>query len=386
MRISWARSVRTRHSRLLGCLLPAAVCLLPLGCNNGGKQLQADLYQRELRLQEDEIYRLEDCLCEYQAIVRDYRSEVADLKKQLAEGTPTESATKPGSITPFESPAAELQFNAPKLPDPEPLLEPTPGSDTLDEAPLFSPAASGGDSPEDLPSPADEAPPFIPGGDASAGPRATETPYPETVVALDEPSGRDRPPVAEESPPAPFAPTAQTLRPLPEPGAQEGVRLTATLAQASEGTPQTLEVSLHTAASAPPFTGAVSLMLIDPRLQGAERYLVRWDFTADEIATASDGSNRMTLPVLLPAELHIDQEIQLWARMVDQQGVKTLTMTPLAEALMNASLVQRAVGEAPETVAETIETAEWQAADAPGRSTRGRRYDSSLRLANFVEE
>lgn len=64
----------------------ALLLSMVVGCNSG-KQLQRDLYQRELRLQEDEIYRLEDYIEQYQGIIREYRCRNAELEQQLSGGT-----------------------------------------------------------------------------------------------------------------------------------------------------------------------------------------------------------------------------------------------------------------------------------------------------------
>ena len=97
-----AISARTAASRLAVCLLPAACCLLLTGCQNSGRQMQTDLYQRELRLQEDEIYRLEDYIDEYQGIIAGYRCEIDDLKRELAESQSNRSVapttTRPNSV------------------------------------------------------------------------------------------------------------------------------------------------------------------------------------------------------------------------------------------------------------------------------------------------
>lgn len=116
-----APSRLTRLAVGLASLLP---CLL-VGCNSG-KQMQWDLYTRDLRLQEDEIYRLEDCIEEYQAIVCSLRKENELLKSS--------SSSANAAIKPKASPKKQTESllddsgwspdrpkKRPTLPDPEPI-------------------------------------------------------------------------------------------------------------------------------------------------------------------------------------------------------------------------------------------------------------------------
>lgn len=72
-RLAWASSAA------LSCA--AFVALLFAGCQSSGQYDQA---ARELRMQEDELYALENYLEEYQRLVCKYRTENAALKRQLA--------------------------------------------------------------------------------------------------------------------------------------------------------------------------------------------------------------------------------------------------------------------------------------------------------------
>lgn len=359
----------------------SVVCVLPLGCRgNGGKQLQSDLYQRELRLQEDEIYRLEDCLCEYQDLVRGYRAEVAVLKRELESPSTSEESTPapPKRLEPLEEqPAADLEFSAPDLPEQpsiaEPPIDDAPAfepSEVLDEAPAFEPSAA--PSVEELP--AGEAPPFLPGG-ASSAPLIEIQPYPNAVaVAAETPAAAsvDTATSIIDVPPAPFAPARTKLRPLPAPGALENVRLSARLERATDQN-TTMVVTIAVAGDMP-FAGRASVMLIDPRVDGPQRYVARWDFTPEEVAIAGSGGD-IELPAVIPEALDLAPEVQLWTRLVDLDGVKTLSTLPLTEALRPQPLIAS-------TVAATTRREDWRAApDADAQ-----RRDTSLRLTSGLDE
>jgi len=71
----------TRRSRARSALALAATLVVVLlsGCQNGNSQ--RDLVARELRMQEDKIYAMEDYINEYQQLLCKYRSENAALKR-----------------------------------------------------------------------------------------------------------------------------------------------------------------------------------------------------------------------------------------------------------------------------------------------------------------
>ncbi|MEM6330934.1 MAG: hypothetical protein AAF790_11880, partial [Planctomycetota bacterium] len=75
-------------------VLAVLACCLLAGCN-AGKQMQSDLYARELRLQEDEIYRLEACLEDAHAVIRELRQGKGQTGPAVL--TPPRRLTGPGS-------------------------------------------------------------------------------------------------------------------------------------------------------------------------------------------------------------------------------------------------------------------------------------------------
>ena len=289
----FAMSVRSNASKSPVLLLLAMCCAAPLGCNNG-KQLHADLYQRELRLQEDEIYRLEDYIEEYQAIIRGYRMEVADLKKQLAEGT---SATTGA------------------LPEPTPVDQAKPIPLEEDEAPRFE---------RPFPAPdADEAPPFKPSSAIQPLILSPEEQESNTLTQLRntpparfvEPFGSKRIPVSREVESGDDQKLSLSLKNGPKEATGEPTLLA--MVRSTEGVD---------------FQGEVSLLLTDPAEPGAggakEKKLARWDFSSQEVSSAMNHEGVIELALMLPLEPEdqppTDKPLRMWVRVVGEEGKKRL--------------------------------------------------------------
>ncbi len=355
------------------CLLPVACCLLLVGCNNG-RQLQADLYQRELRLQEDEIYRLEDNLEEYQAIVRGYRCEVADLKRELAN-TQSDSVSGPVHGPPTIVPVDGPEFS-PSGSEPNQLPSVSEGESEEDDEPFPAPDA-------------EEAPPFMPGANRTAPPsEATATlaqhksPLPKKAILatkkkldeVDPPlpfSPTQAPPIAESTAEPKLSVQSESVQPLhanPLASDSPATRPSSNRRIATFIEPATLKATpkkratpllklatvdsvrvdlqngprestgeLTLLAKLVPlsngevayFEGEASVLLADMSRRGTRRRIGRWDFSANEVALAwSQGSAELELPLLLPAELisktPTDRPLRLWIRLVDRRGRKTL--------------------------------------------------------------
>ncbi|MEN0111348.1 MAG: hypothetical protein AAF805_11560 [Planctomycetota bacterium] len=330
--------MRSNASGRSACWVIAAVCVplvTPLaGCSgSNARRMEADLYQRELRLQEDEIYRLEDYLEEYQAIVRGYRCEVAELRQELNDRdrpgiAAHESASRPLEAAVAPTPATESSTP----PAPDDLIEMPPG----DEAPSFTPPAASAE--------ASEAPAFEPA--PLFQPDAEPLPAPTDGAARGEPEASavklaavEGPPaeLAEDSPspPLPFAPTPGRPIAVQEdapvvPGAP--IRLTL---ERPAGGPHTLAVVVTEAEDGwlAGFRGEASLMLTDPGASGKRRRLARWDFTSEEVEASRDvppdGPPQLTLTISLPIREVIEADARVWVRLVDESGVKTLQAAPL---------------------------------------------------------
>lgn len=340
----WANSARSLASSL-ACLLSAACCLLTAGCNNSGRQMQTDLYQRELRLQEDEIYRLEDYIEEYQGIVRGYRCKVEDLERDLTERRDA-----------LDAPAANSSRRPEALPPPAATRPDPPEALDLDQMPAIeTPAADmpAIEMPETLSPPA-QAPPSLDapaaGGEPSLfdganaspmRPSHTEPASAESIetVALVE---------AEPTPPNPY-PLAKPVRYTPPVASTDpSVRLDIEAGAESGAFVATVGTGVGT--GTPRFDGEASVMLTDPTLGGRQRRIARWDFTTREVAEAAEaGGSLLRLQAALPSGVPEDRPLRVWVRLVDANGQKRLQATEVQFA--DGEL--RASETLPKTTADT---------------------------------
>ncbi|QDU91177.1 hypothetical protein Pla175_45970 [Pirellulimonas nuda] len=267
------------------------------GCAGRGAA-ERDLYQRELRLQEDEIYRLEDCIEEYQCLVRRYRTENESLKsyagtpggstpsvekldsepqqRSLLDDRPSPGGQGPNSRPPQRTKAPEIELPeidmgepvpAPRVPKPAPSAAPGPveipgGAEMLEAPPFQSNVAD---------------PPSAPLSDAAL---FTEHGTPDhrgmpTMMAFVEPLSRGGRPAS--------------------------------------------------------FAGGVSLLLMDPSLPKERRDIARWDFTQEEVERAWRNPSRrvLDLPLALESPVADDRRLELWVRLVDADGHKAIGRTTL---------------------------------------------------------
>lgn len=413
MELLWAISARTFASRLIVRLLGVACCLLLTGCQNG-RRMQADLYQRELRLQEDEIYRLEDYIEEYQGIISGYRCEIDELKRELAssQSDRTASPTRPRPESVQLSPRRDVDRRDEEsslLTTPEPTdfdppsTEPLPpGSETpAEEAPAFKPGGASEDVPaiESL----DEAPAFE--GAAIDDRRASQIAATPREPALLQPISATLPAnrlpanqLRDETPPNPY-PTAiaaqqPAVEPAPETIGDPSLRVTA---EATDDTATiAVVVETSTADALRRFNGTVSVMLTDPTEQeGVSKRIARWDFTEAEVRDAIESDTAgLRLTIALPAATPTDRPLRLWVRMVDRSNQRKLQATSvrfLAEPLRlieNESLAESGSmhrlptaenGYSRDAVVQTNASG-WR---TPDRNATERRIDSAVAPASY---
>jgi hypothetical protein len=101
---------------MMRCIAAALSVAVIAGCQNNSER---DLIARDRRLQEDQIFALQDYITQYQRLLCQYRTENASLKRQMAEGY----AVEPPSATPdlpsrIKTPATRTtpQFQTPEPP------------------------------------------------------------------------------------------------------------------------------------------------------------------------------------------------------------------------------------------------------------------------------
>lgn len=318
-------------------------CCLALATLAGCRNLdnaQVDVLERELRQQEDYIYELEDYLVSYSEKLRQAR---------MAQCETVSTTTKSGSST-----------------TKAPLREPTIDVDPADRVPL---PLNGRNKP--APAATSDAPPAA----AAEAPPASEAPAAETPA--EAPAEAAEPeavsPEEMEAPALEIGPGVGAAQPLliPDPidyqadaGAQviaeaptqtgadatsepalvapqvSGPRLAAERLKirrvfaepAKDGkSPGSLLVvveALNATDEPVDAIGAASIMVTMGQAPTSLKQLQRWDFTAEETAAAWQSSNlgdglHLELP-LAKGELP-EGELELWARVVNEDGVRLLT-------------------------------------------------------------
>lgn len=396
----WANSARSVASSQTAFWLSVACCLLVSGCNNSGRQMQTDLYQRELRLQEDEIYRLEDYIEEYQGIVRGYRCKVEDLERDLRDRQNERRNSSPPSLSPA---AEELPTPAATRPDPPSAIDLSemPEIETPDPTELSPPAEA--TTPLNVPS-ADEEPPLFNGADAS--PIGSPANTPTSQVALATTTAGDRRSIetatlveAEPSPPNPY-PLAKPA-PYVAPATNTDPFLRLGIDTTNE--PGVFVAVIATVEGEPlsGFAGEASIMLTDPTIDGRRRRIARWDFTTEEVTTATGSDDSfLRLPVVLPTDVPDDRPLRVWVRLVDEAGGKrlqaaevqfihgTLELTNPTDKLAADAIPQRlppTIATRPlpmptESIAESQPSEGWR--PASDRSLN-RRVDTAVAPASF---
>lgn len=343
-----------------------ALCLVLAGCR--GAQLERDVYQRELRLQEDEIYKLEDYLGEYQQMVRQVRCENAELKKRLdeletaslstpsaaSEEDPEESLIdrrrrrttnsgaskydpKPKPEPVEDSPAIpEIEFGAPSetlTPETEtpkvnaPDAAEIPLPDAAEEPPPFKPT--------DI-EPEAEAPPFQPEKSQSqTGPRLlrlSQAPaaQPITLATTTEPAPLPLAPATPITPtPITPSPNIPTLDRVTFTSETSGVDATGAATLKLRVQPRDAQGKLLS------LSGTAAVLVVDPNAPPESEKLARWDFAQHELAAAwqaSGDERHLELWVGLPADLPRDRPLELWIRVVDGAGRRAIDHQPLEQS------------------------------------------------------
>jgi len=252
-------------------------CLMALGGCRAGRNTA--MLEQELRLQEDRIYQLQDCLQETQASLEACSQENESLRRSLADDqggasnrrgsqkseTPTELDIEMPSTGPSRGRLPELlrsdagpeeSSDGPSVPIG--TLNVTPGV----EPPLAPPPSR----PEEVPAPGAS---VVPGDDRSwNGP------------TIDEPD-RSREAVQLEI-------SELTLERMGGPSAaagDEGLSLVV-VPRDQRGAPL--------AAAAP-----VSVVVVDPAVSGPAARVARWDFTPEQIATLREAASGEGFPLRL---------------------------------------------------------------------------------------
>jgi hypothetical protein len=321
------RSHKTRSNRAksarLNCAALVLLCLT--GCQSNSDR---DLIARDRRLEEDQLYAMQDYISQYQQLVCRYRRENATLKRQLTDESASTSAVRepqPIPRTPNNTPGT---YNGPKIDIP-----PTPGTGKKN--------SPGPDI--ELP---DVPPPNVPPLKRSTSDDADRRFHQSVSGVL---KGRDEPdryaeaasyaelqgkgaiksPASAGGAAAEDAPANGTVN-EPANGTSPDILLSGEVVQNESGGGPRLVVDIESfdrSGRITQFDGTVSMMLVSTS-GDKPRKLARWDFGPDNVRAAVDANAdepTMRFHVELPAGTQADGSTELWVRLAPTSGDKLLS-------------------------------------------------------------
>lgn len=272
------------------------VALALVGCQSGG---QSDLVTRELRMQEDQIYAMEDYLAEYQQLLCQVRAENAALKRQIAEMNRDGELPQPSDRSePTQRnrrrPARGPEFQSPERKAPQGAPPPTPETELIDPGvPPLNGTTSIGERERSL-------------TEGAGSPRSGKV----WIVRGQSPDDEIVSPV-------------------------DAVQIRGeVVANDTGGGPRMAIQIIPLSAAATParFEGAVSLMLLAPQADGSSQCLARWDYSATDVQTLvaeSLARDRMEFHLELPAGTPTDVGTEFWVRLIRPEGGKVLEHVPV---------------------------------------------------------
>lgn len=280
---------------LLCAAAAAAVCVAAPGCKSHHQN--AELLERELRMQEDRIFQLEDELDEMCYALESARRENQSLKKEMSGGDKGPGSAAPSVSVP-NAPAVDgvPSFEGPAVETPKYEFVPKHKSGSLDEAPRF----------EEMPNSESSAPEFInPGEDASTLKRASH----------------ERPVLSGDSRQITKLVLNRQLTGGWNPDHKHG----------DDGIfvafePRDAQNKLVEAA------GDVSIVVLDPTQSGAEARIARWDFTTDEaeMQFRQRGLARgLQFELPWPSKPPASRDLRLFVRLTTIDGRKVETSSTL---------------------------------------------------------
>jgi hypothetical protein len=260
------------------------------GCQSAG---QYDQVARELRMQEDQLYAMEDYLEQYQQLVCKYRSENAKLKRQLAEN----------GVAPATSP---------------PERSPTPSTPPVD----VTPPADGATPPSIL------QPPDVP-------PLGETTEDGATHKNRRRAHGNVKQVAAEMTEDESSAAQTVALEKVEQANPASDVWLHGEVVVNDEGggPRMVVEVQPLDAEGKPTlFDGALSLLLTAPGDLGETVNVARWDYRPNDVRAAIDSTSDdkpIRFQLELPPDSAASESTEIWVRLLPRGGGKLLTRTAI---------------------------------------------------------
>lgn len=266
------------------CVLIACAVALLAGCQSN---VERDVVEREMRQQEDQIYALQDYLSEYQQLLCNARAENAQLKRQMVQNQFREEKPTGGAPNQIESPSSASPATSPT--PPPGVTEPEPTPTVAPEVP-----------------PLDFTPPSVPPlQDHSAN-------EPEQITPVVRRASAEVEVVA--TPPAAVELRGEVLLDDEAGGPRVLVEVDPVAANGELTT----------------FHGRLSLLVLDPAARAKEQQLARWDFEPAELAEMARDRKAGTsfeFPLQLPADAPTSRPLELWVRLVPEDGQKILGRT-----------------------------------------------------------
>jgi hypothetical protein len=301
-RSSVTRFLRWTHPAL-GLLGLTALVLS--GCRSNDQQ---DLIARELRMQEDQLYAMEDYISQYQQLVCKYRSENAALRRQMAgdsyEGDVDELPRPDPSVRPSDERRGPT-FRAPQTPRRSgeasegtqievPEVPPLEGSTSTQDKYEVAPASYNESSKSD--------------NDSDGAATSTRLSSPKSVAVEEL--------VTNHSSTADQSSKAVSLR-------------GEVIANDSGGGPRLMVdvTRLDPSGNGAPFDGTLSLLLLERGQENVPQNLARWDFSTDDIREAAEpsaGEHAMRFYLELPGDSATDNPTEVWVRLLPRDGAKLL--------------------------------------------------------------
>jgi hypothetical protein len=305
----------------------AALWPLAAGCQSGAQQ---DLVARELRLQEDKIYAMEDYLTQYQQLVCKYRSENAALRRRMADeyydghelpepqkapradgertappgGTSIETRETPGADG-EQPPSREIEM---ELPDVPPLEGST--SNEADSTQVVAAAHYESGAYESV--------------------KSAETAPAATAIKKDRGKSSGRARVQAIIDPSRTNELQEAKDHQSAPDSNSPLRLHGEIVANNLGAGPRLVVNIESVDETrtnAEFDGDVSLMLLVNHGADGDEKLARWDFAREDVQAAKEAAAKpgaMQFFLELPAETPIVESTELWVRVVGHDASKLL--------------------------------------------------------------
>jgi len=294
---------RSNRARLAWPIRIALALICSAGCQSNAER---DLAARDRRLQEDQLYAMQDYISQYQQLVCRYRSENASLKRRLDyeyDGAPVVREPQPAPRTPTTTSPRSTgpTIEIPSTPGNQKNQTPSPNLEIPDVPPLKQGASAGNDVP---PEPHEVLP-------AS---------YYQPINRTGAQNGE----AASAAGPTNVDPSCKT-------NTSPNILLSGEVIANETGGGPRLVVDIEPfdqTGHATQFDGSLSLMLVASNGKGQQQKLSRWDFSADEVRTALVAdTNEPTIRfhVELPPDVKVNDANELWVRLVPTTGGKMLT-------------------------------------------------------------